>query len=137
MLAAARRVRRREEFAAAIRTGRRAGTGSVVVHLLAPTTSSAEPARSDDTTVARAGFVVPKTVGNAVVRNKVRRRLRHLMRVRLEALPDGVDVVVRALPAASSRTYSELETDLDVALAAARRPRRPRTPRGSDKGVAR
>ena len=137
MLAAARRLRRREEFAAAIRTGRRAGTGSLVVHLKAPTTGSAEPARSDDSLVARAGFVVSKSVGNAVVRNKVRRRLRHLMRVRLEALPAGVDVVVRALPDASSRTYAELESDLDAALAAARRPRPPRPPRGSDEGVKR
>ncbi|GAA1790478.1 hypothetical protein GCM10009682_10660 [Luedemannella flava] len=135
MLAAARRLRRRDEFAAAVRAGRRAGSGTVVVHLAAPTTSSETPARSDDTLVARAGFVVPKTVGNAVVRNKVRRRLRHLMRVRLDALPAGVDVVIRALPGASSRTYAELEGDLDAALAAAQRPRRPRGPRRPDRGA--
>ena len=67
-----------------------------------------------------------------MVRNLVRRRLRHLMRVRVEALAAGVDVVVRALPGAALRTYAELETDLDAALAAARRPRRPRGPRRTE-----
>jgi ribonuclease P protein component len=128
VLAPARRLRRRDEFAAAVRSGRRAGSGAVVVHLTAGPTASSEPARA----LARAGFVVPKAVGNAVVRNLVRRRLRHLMRVRVEALPAGVDVVVRALPGAALRTYAELESDLDAALAAARRPRRPRGPRRTE-----
>ena len=44
-----------------------------------------------------------EAVGGAVVRNHVRRRLRHLMRVRLEQLPDRTDIVVRALPAAAAR----------------------------------
>ncbi len=35
----------------------------------------------------RAGFVVSKAVGGAVVRNKVKRRLRHLMRERVDQLP--------------------------------------------------
>jgi ribonuclease P protein component len=133
VLAASRRLRRRDEFAAAVRSGRRAGSGTIVVHLAAAPTSLREPARSDGTPVARAGFVVPKSVGNAVVRNKVRRRLRHLIRVRLDGLPAGTDVVIRALPGASSGTYAELEGDLDAALAAASRPRRPRGPRRPDR----
>jgi ribonuclease P protein component len=126
VLAAARRLRRRDEFAATVRAGRRAGSGGVVVHVTNHADATTQPARSDDLVAARAGFVVSKTVGNAVVRNKVRRRLRHLMRVRLDALPAGVDIVVRALPAAARRTYAELEGDLDAALTAARRPRRRR-----------
>jgi ribonuclease P protein component len=74
---------------------------------------------------ARAGFVVPKAVGKAVIRNKVRRRLRHLIRERLAALPPGATVVVRALPGAAERTFPELAADLDAALLAARN-RRPR-----------
>lgn len=75
----------------------------------------------------RAGFVVPRTVGKAVDRNKVRRRLRHLIKDRLPGLPPGTSVVVRALPGAAVRGYPELADDLDAALAAARnrRPRRP------------
>jgi ribonuclease P protein component len=72
----------------------------------------------------RAGFVVGKAVGPAVVRNKVRRRLRHLVRARLAQLPSGTDMVVRALPEARRRSYAELGADLDAAITAASSPRR-------------
>jgi ribonuclease P protein component len=75
---------------------------------------------------ARAGFVVSKAVGNAVVRNKVRRRLRHLVRPLLAELPDGTTLVIRALPAAATATFPALAKDLEAALDAARRPRRQR-----------
>jgi ribonuclease P protein component len=118
VLAAAQRLRRSTDFAAAVRGGRRAGRGTVVVHLLID-----EPAQAS---TARAGFVVSKAVGNAVVRNKVRRRLRHLVRTRLADLPDGGLLVIRALPASASASFETLGTDLDAALAAARSPRRRR-----------
>jgi ribonuclease P protein component len=118
VLAAAQRVRRSADFAATIRGGRRAGRGTVVVHLLLD-----EPARAS---TARAGFVVSKAVGNAVVRNKVRRRLRHLVRPLLSDLPDGSSLVVRALPAAAEASFATLGADLEAALAAARRPGRRR-----------
>jgi len=76
--------------------------------------------------MARAGFVVSKAVGNAVVRNKVRRRLRHLVRPLLADLPVSASVVVRALPSAASASFDELAADLESALAAARNPRRRR-----------
>ena len=118
VLAAAQRMRRSAEFAATIRGGRRAGRGTVVVHLLLE-----EPVRAS---TARAGFVVSKAVGNAVVRNKVRRRLRHLVRPLLGDLPEGSLLVVRALPAAAGASFTTLGADLESALAAARRPRRQR-----------
>lgn len=118
MLAAAQRLRRSTDFAAAVRGGRRVGRNSVVVHLLID-----EPAQAS---TARAGFVVSKAVGNAVTRNKVRRRLRHLVRPRLADLPDGSLLVVRALPASASASFETLGTDLDAALAAAQAPRRRR-----------
>jgi ribonuclease P protein component len=61
------------------------------------------------------GFAVSRAIGGAVVRNRVRRRLRHLVRSRLSLLPPGSLVVVRALPA-SAATPSRLEPDLDAAL---------------------
>jgi ribonuclease P protein component len=118
VLAAAQRMRRSADFAATIRGGRRVGRGTVVVHLLLD-----EPARAS---TARAGFVVSKAVGNAVVRNRVRRRLRHLVRPLLGDLPDGTSLVVRALPAAAEASFATLGADLEAALAAARRPRRQR-----------
>jgi ribonuclease P protein component len=62
------------------------------------------------------GFVVSKAVGNAVHRNQVKRRLRHLARQRVEILPAGAVLVVRALPAAAGTTYSRLAQDFDAAL---------------------
>ena len=132
MLAAAQRLRRSSDFAAAVRGGRRVGRGAVVVHLTlpqptgTPATTSPEPARTtgaETSAPSRAGFVVSKAVGNAVVRNKVRRRLRHLVRERLAELPVGSTLVVRALPAAAETSYARLGADLDAALAAARAPR--------------
>ncbi len=67
----------------------------------------------------RAGFVVSKAVGGSVVRHRVVRRLRHLMRPRLDQLPPGVGVVVRALPPAATATSAELAADLDAGLQAA------------------
>jgi ribonuclease P protein component len=118
VLAAAQRVRRSTDFAAAIRGGRRAGRGTVVVHLFLE-----EPAQAP---AARAGFVVSKAVGNAVIRNQVRRRLRHLVRPLLADLPAGAVLVVRALPAAAAASYPTLGADLEAAVAAARSPRRRR-----------
>jgi ribonuclease P protein component len=112
-LAAAQRLRRRGEFAATSRSGRRASRGALVVHLLAaPATVQAEHRE------IRAGFVVPRTVGGAVIRNRVKRRLRHLVRDRMGGLPPGSDLVVRARPGAATRSYPELGADLDAALAA-------------------
>jgi ribonuclease P protein component len=118
VLAAAQRLRRSADFAAAIRGGRRAGRGTVVVHLLLE-----EPAQAS---TARAGFVVSKAVGNAVVRNQVRRRLRHLVRPLLTELPAGSTLVVRALPAAADASFAALSGDLEAAVVAARKPRRQR-----------
>lgn len=119
MLAAAQRLRRREDFATTIRGGRRVGRGSLVVHVRSLPGSRSEKSGADD---VRAGFVVSRAVGNAVVRNLVRRRLRHLVAERLPELPHGADLVVRALPAAAGRRYADLAADLDAALAALGRP---------------
>jgi ribonuclease P protein component len=110
-------------FGLAIRTGRRAGSRTVVVHVAAPDLVAVglEPDRP-----ARIGLVVGRTVGNAVARNQVKRRLRHLMRERVDSLPLAALVVVRALPAAAGASYDELAADLDHALGRALRPRGPR-----------
>jgi ribonuclease P protein component len=83
----------------------------VVVHLFSP--SGAQP---DDAEPARVGFVVNKAVGNAVLRNRVHRRLRAVMAARISELPAGSLTVVRALPAAATSSYDELVADVDGAL---------------------
>lgn len=67
---------------------------------------------------SRAGFVVGRKVGNAVIRNRVRRRLREQMRTRLDRVPPGGLVIVRALPSAASASSMDLGRALDSALRA-------------------
>ncbi|MCX4738000.1 MULTISPECIES: ribonuclease P protein component [Streptomyces] len=114
MLPTEHRLRRREDFATAVRRGRRAGRPTLVVHLRSGDTDPHAPGESAPP--ARAGFVVSKAVGGAVVRNKVKRRLRHLMRERIVLLPPGSLVVVRALPGAGDADHAQLAHDLDAAL---------------------
>lgn len=59
----------------------------------------------------RAGFVTSKRVGAAVVRNRVRRRLREIVRQHQKELRDGVWVVTIARPAAAQASYAALEDD--------------------------
>ncbi|WP_329280753.1 ribonuclease P protein component [Streptomyces sp. NBC_00691] len=114
MLPTENRLRRREDFATAVRRGRRAGRPLLVVHLRSGATNPHAPGESAPP--ARAGFVVSKAVGGAVVRNQVKRRLRHLVRDRLTGLPPGSLVVVRALPGAGDAEHAQLARDLDAAL---------------------
>ena len=62
----------------------------------------------------RVGFVVGRPVGPAVVRNRVKRRLRHLAASQIDQTPAGVDVVVRAMPTAATARET-LATDLTSA----------------------
>ena len=55
-------------------------------------------------------------MGSAVARNRVRRRLRHLVRDRLTGLPAGARVVIRANPAAATLPARDLADQLDAAL---------------------
>ncbi|MFE7775550.1 ribonuclease P protein component [Streptomyces sp. NPDC057445] len=114
MLPTENRLRRREDFATAVRRGRRAGRPLLVVHLRSGATDPHAPGESAPLT--RAGFVVSKAVGGAVTRNQVKRRLRHLIRERLPELPPGSLVVVRALPGAGDADHAQLAQDLDAAL---------------------
>ncbi len=109
MLPAPARLRRREDFTLAVRHGTRAGRGSLVVHYL-----SADHAAAP---VARVGFVVGRAVGNSVIRHRTVRRLRHLVRDRLDRLPAGSVLVIRALPPAAGADSAALGRDLDAVLA--------------------
>jgi ribonuclease P protein component len=131
VLSARHRLRRSADFSAVIRHGARAGRSAVVVHLLPadPAHPSVPADPADPTGVsgdadgpALVGYVVPRTVGTAVVRNQVTRRLRALCTDRIERsglFPPGSRVVIRALPTAAVTSYSELGAQLDSALAGA------------------
>lgn len=69
-----------------------------------------------------------KAVGGSVERHRVARRLRHLVAPRLERLPAGSRLVVRALPPAAEASSAQLATDLDAGLERALRSWARRTP---------
>jgi ribonuclease P protein component len=106
VLPSAARLTRSSDFELAVRRGRRAGRTRLVVHAC-----SAGP---NGTT--RVGFIVGRNVGGAVVRHRVQRRLRHLLRDRLDVLAPATLVVVRALAPAAGASSAELAADLDSAL---------------------
>ena len=113
MLSTDHRLRAAADFRHAVRRGRRAGGPLVVVHLARNVDKDANQ-QSDQS--ARVGFIVAKAVGPAVIRNRVKRRLRHLMRARVGALGSGSHLVVRARPAAATASSTELAADLDRCL---------------------
>jgi ribonuclease P protein component len=96
-------MRRSEDFRRTVRGGVRVGRPTLVLH-------AAIRASAPENDSVRVGFVVGKTVGNAVTRNRVRRRLRHLAAAQLMSTPAAVSVVVRALPRAATAP-DELPTD--------------------------
>ena len=115
MLPQQSRMRRPDEFRHTMRAGRRAGSALLSGHLLLAT----EPENSDAvslSTAPKVGFIVSRAVGSAVVRNRVKRRLRELMRGRLASLPRGCLLVLRAHPAAASARQADLAADLDLVI---------------------
>lgn len=106
MLPKTARLRRSEEFRTVLRRGGKAGGRRLVVHAL----TDAPHAE------VKAGFVVSKAVGNAVVRHRVSRRLRHVVAHRLGTLPPHTALVVRALPRAADAPSADLAADIDSAI---------------------
>ena len=64
----------------------------------------------------RVGITVSGRVGNAVVRNRVRRRLREALGARFARLPINSDVVVAARPASARASWAELSGAVESVL---------------------
>lgn len=105
MLARANRLRTAEEFRLTLRRGRRrAGRFTVVSTMRGAGGSASAPPRF--------GFVVSRKVGDAVARNRLRRRMRAVAYEALDGVPDGCQLVVRALPGAAAASWAELRAEL-------------------------
>lgn len=99
-----------DDFRRTTRQGVRAARSHVVVHLaLLPETPEGP----------RVGFVVSKKVGNSVVRHRVTRRLREIVRPRLDLLPAGSTCVVRTLPGIQDVPFAELADEVAGAMGSA------------------
>ena len=96
--------------------GRRQGTGSFLVQ---------GRAREDGTVLVRVGFTASKKIGNAVARNRAKRRLRALAREMLPklALAGWDDVIVAKPEATNIRDFNDMRADLIAALTSVHRGR--------------
>ena len=109
MLPERQRLRSGRDYSAVMRSGRRVGRSALVVHHVRP-----DP--SIDRAGPRFGLIVSTAVGNAVVRHRVSRRLRHVLADRAAAVDPRTDIVVRALRPAADADSAELARQLDSAL---------------------
>ena len=104
------RLRRRREFLQLQRQGQRRHSRSFVV------IQTAGRART-----SRLGVTVSSRVGNAVVRNRVKRLVRDIFRNRRLSLPAIADVVIIAKPDAAQISHAQATFELERALAIAAR----------------
>jgi ribonuclease P protein component len=99
------RLRRRSEFLAVQALGRKVHTPHFVVLL---------HARGERSGSARIGITVSRKVGNAVLRNRVKRVVREAVRLGVP-LPEGHDVVVIAKAGAPGLRRADVEAELRTA----------------------
>lgn len=102
---------RSAEFSHTVKHGVRAAQPDVVVHAY----------RDSDEAPARIGFIVAKSVGGAVDRHRVTRRLRHAVRPMLADLDPTERIVVRALPGSRTASSARLEEQVHAGLRRAHR----------------
>ena len=109
MPAVGRLKKRREFLAVAASRRKHVSPGMILQALPRPAEGAAEP--------ARVGFTASKKVGNAVIRNRAKRRLRELAR---ELIPGhaakGYDFVLIARGDTAERPYADLRRDLAAGL---------------------
>lgn len=101
------RLKRRAEFLRVAAKGRKAAVHGLVLQALS----------RGDTGPARLGFTVTRKVGNAVVRNRARRRLKEAARLLLrDRALAGVDLVLIGRDATGKRRFADLIDDFRRAL---------------------
>jgi ribonuclease P protein component len=104
---------RSTDFGLTVNRGVRAAQPNLVVHALR--------ARGEGPEAPKVGLVVSKAVGNAVIRHRVSRRLRHVARDLLGDLEPGDRIVIRALPKSAHADSARLRRELTTALERTRR----------------
>jgi len=95
-------LRKQKEFDLVRQTGRAATGRFVVVSIL----------DNPDDRARRVGFIVSKRIGNAVCRNRTRRRLREIYRNSRHGISVGIWMVIIARQSVTTASYRELERDV-------------------------
>jgi ribonuclease P protein component len=113
------RLKRRTDFRAAAQAGTRAPAKAFVLQALRREDPEQDADRDTERDLGpvRVGFTVSKQVGNAVQRNRVRRRLREMVRLKPEtAFAPGHDYVLIGRRTALALPFSDIALELDGAL---------------------
>jgi len=95
------RLRKHADFDQVYRSGRRLFFAHMTVFFL-----------RRDSGPARVGFTVTRALGNAVERNRIRRRLREAARLNLGKLGHALDVVVHPKKSALAASFAELQEEV-------------------------
>jgi ribonuclease P protein component len=83
------------------REGRRRSSQSFVVFF-----------RSNGREISRFGMSVKKALGVAVVRNRIRRRIREILRLHLQEIASGWDIVIHPRASVAKAEFASLEKEL-------------------------
>lgn len=94
-----------------MRGGRRCGRRDLVVHALIRDGYGPDTGEGP-----RFGLIVSTAVGNAVVRHRIARRLRHVAAQYVDDIPRATSVVLRALPTAATATSAQLDEQVRSGL---------------------
>lgn len=97
----ARRLKRSRDFDRVRREGRALRSGLLTLGVL----------EVEEETAFRVGFVTSRRVGGAVLRNRVRRRLREIVRRDQHGLRKGIWLVVIARPGAAEAEFATLKKE--------------------------
>jgi ribonuclease P protein component len=95
------RLVRRGEFDAVYRTGKRRSSSHFTVFF-----------RANELPQSRFGFSIKKALGGAVVRNRIRRRMREMVRCHRLEIPAGWDFVIHPKSNVASAAFAALTMDL-------------------------
>jgi ribonuclease P protein component len=95
------RLVRRGEFDAVYRAGKRRSSSHFTVFF-----------RANELPQSRFGFSIKKALGGAVVRNRIRRRLREVVRCHRLEIPPGWDIVIHPKSSVSRAPFAALTADL-------------------------
>jgi ribonuclease P protein component len=79
--------------------------------------SSVDPDSAPRESGPRFGITIPRAVGKAVIRNKIRRRLRELLRARLDRVSPNCDIVFNPRRSALLADFAVLAREMDKVLA--------------------
>lgn len=110
MLAPKNRLRSKKDIERILKYGQKYKEGLLLLR-----------ARENNLSVFRIGFVVSQKISKkAVIRNKIKRRLRSAVGGRLKSIKSGIDMLFVALPGIEKNDYSYIENCVNSLLAKSR-----------------